>query len=401
MRIDDSSLSWPLLTVDEAALDHNIASVATTFSDAGVEFAPHVKTHMSTGIYRRQAAAGTWGATVATPSQLREVVWWGKVGLRTRVLLANELTDPREIRWLRSALDAGDVEEAWVYVDSPEGVALLDAAFAEALFPERLGVLVEVGVPGGRTGVRSIGQVAALAREVTRTGLRLVGVAGYEGPVAGGTSDGELEAVARWCADLRAAGARVAGLVDAQVVLSAGGSAFADVVLRELTRPLVDPSGASVATRVVLRSGAYVAHDHGHYRRTDPWSRLGRAPLRPALTVWGQVLSTPEPGLVICGVGRRDASSDIDLPTPLTVRTVDDDGRLGAARELPDGWGEVTALNDQHAFVRVGQAAAEAIRPGDVVGFGISHPCTTFQLYRTAYLVDGDEIVEPLRLAFH
>jgi D-serine deaminase-like pyridoxal phosphate-dependent protein len=173
------------------------------------------------------------------------------------------------------------------------------------------------------------------------------------------------------------------------------------VVVRELTAPLSDPAGASVATRVVLRSGAYVAHDHGHYRRTDPWSRLGAGPLRPALTVWGQVLSTPEPGLAICGVGRRDASSDIDLPTPLTVRTVDDDGRLGKARDLPDGWGEVTALNDQHAFVRLGPEAAGEVRPGDVVGFGISHPCTTFQLYRTAYLVDGDEIVEPLQLAFH
>ncbi|RPF22416.1 alanine racemase [Myceligenerans xiligouense] len=401
MRIDDFSLSWPLLTVDLAALEHNIARVAEVFTDAGVEFAPHVKTHMSTGIYRRQAAAGTWGATVATPGQLREVVWWGKVGLRTRVLLANELTDPREIRWLRDALDAGEVQEAWVYVDSSEGVALLDTAFAEAVFPERLGVLVEVGVPGGRTGVRSVAQVAALARQVTQAGLRLVGVAGYEGPVASGTSDAELEAVAGWCADLRAAGARVAGLVDGEVVLSAGGSAFADVVLRELTTPLTDPAGAAVATRVVLRSGAYVAHDHGHYRRTDPWRRLGAGPLRPALTVWGQVLSVPEPGLVICGVGRRDASSDIDLPTPLTVRTVDDGGRLGAARDLPDGWGEVTALNDQHAFVRVGAVAAREICPGDVVGFGISHPCTTFQLYRTAYLVDGDEIVEPLQLAFH
>ncbi|MBO0607891.1 alanine racemase [Myceligenerans salitolerans] len=401
MRIDDFSLSWPLLTVDRAALEHNITCVADVFSEAGVEFAPHVKTHMSTGIYRRQAAAGTWGATVATPGQLREVVWWGKVGLRTRVLLANELTDPREARWLRAALDAGEVEEVWVYVDSPEGVALLDAAFAEAVFPERLGVLVEVGVPGGRTGVRSIAQVAALAREVTQAGLRLVGVAGYEGPVAGGTSAGELDAVAAWCHDLRAAGARVAGLVPGEVVLSAGGSAFADVVLRELTKPLSDPAGATVAARVVLRSGAYVAHDHGHYHRADPWRRLGAGPLRPALTVWGQVLSTPEPGLVICGTGRRDVSSDLDLPVPLVVRTVGDDGRLGKARDLPDRWGEVTALNDQHAFVRVTPDAARELRPGDVVGFGVSHPCTTFQLYRTAYLVDGDEIVEPLQLAFH
>ncbi|GAA1853773.1 alanine racemase [Myceligenerans crystallogenes] len=401
MRIDDPSLSWPLLTVDRAAIEHNIATVAQLYTGAGIGFAPHVKTHMSPGIYRRQAAAGTWGATVATPGQLREVVWWGKVGIRARVLLANELTDPRDAAWLRDALDSGDVEEVWVYADSAEGVALLERTFATAVYPERLGVLVEVGVLGGRTGVRSIAQVTALARRVTQAGLRLVGVAGYEGPVASGTSAAELEAVAGWCADLRAAAARIAGMADGDVVLSAGGSAHADVVLRELTRPLADPAGAPVPARVILRSGAYVAHDHGHYRRADPWTRLGVAPLRPALTVWAQVLSVPEPGWIICGAGRRDASSDIDLPVPLTVRAVDDAGRLGAPRDLPEGWGRVTALNDQHAYVQADPAVTAAVRPGDVAGLGISHPCTTFQLYRTAYLTDGDEIIEQLPLAFH
>lgn len=397
LRIDDPRFSWPLLTLDEPALDHNIATVAGAFAAAGVEHAPHVKTHMSRQVWERQVTAGAWGATVATPAQLRTALGWDIPGAGRRAFLANELVDPREIAWLRSALGDGTADEVWVYVDSERGVDLLAAGFAGA-DPEvaaRLGVLVELGVPGGRTGARTVADVVALAGRVHDAGLRLVGVAGYEGPVAGGTSDEELAAVGRWCDGLREAGAQVADLVDGPVVLSAGGSAFADVVTRRLGEPL---AGGRVPTRVVLRSGAYVTHDHGHYLRTDPWTRLGAEPLRPAITVWASVLSAPEPGLVICGMGRRDVSFDIDLPTPLVVRPADADGRLGEARELSGV--AVTALNDQHAYLSLDAAADGALRPGDVVGFGISHPCTTLDKYRTALVTRGDEVAEQVTLSF-
>jgi D-serine deaminase-like pyridoxal phosphate-dependent protein len=400
LRIDDPTFTWPSLTLDEAALDHNIATVAGAFAGAGVEHAPHVKTHMSRQIWERQVAAGAWGATVATPAQLRTALGWGVPGAGRRVFLANELVDPRDIAWLRSALADGAADEVWVYVDSGRGVDLLAAGFAGAA-PEvtaRLGVLVELGVPGGRTGVRAVSDAVVLAVRVNDAGLRLVGVAGYEGPVAGGTSDEELAAVGRWCDDLRAVGAQIGGLVGGPTVLSAGGSAFADVVTRHLTVPVKDAAGADVPTRVVLRSGAYVTHDHGHYLRADPWTRLGAEPLRPAITVWASVLSAPEPGLVICGMGRRDVSFDIDLPTPLVVRSADAAGRLGEARELIGA--RVTALNDQHAYLAVDPAAERVLEPGDVLGFGISHPCTTLDKYRTALVTRGDEVAERITLDF-
>lgn len=404
LRIDDPTFTWPLLTLDEAALDHNIATVARAFADAGVEHAPHVKTHMSREIWERQVAAGAWGATVATPAQLRTALGWGLPGAGRRAFLANELVDPREIAWLRTALADGaaarSADEVWVYADSARGVDLLAAGFAGAE-PEvsaRLGVLVELGVPAGRTGVRTVPDAVALAGRVHDAGLRLVGVAGYEGPVAGGTSDEELAAVGQWCDGLREVGAQIAGLVDGPVVLSAGGSAFADVVARHLTEPVRDAAGADVPSRVVLRSGAYVTHDHGHYLRADPWTRLGAEPLRPAITVWASVLSAPEPGLVICGMGRRDVSFDIDLPTPLVVRTADADGRLGAASPLTGV--RVTALNDQHAYLAVEPGSDGRLEPGDVVGFGISHPCTTLDKYRTALVTRGDDVAERVTLDF-
>ncbi|GGM25669.1 alanine racemase [Promicromonospora citrea] len=399
LRIDDPSFLWPLLTLDEAALEHNITTVAGAFAAAGVDHAPHVKTHMSRRVWERQSAVGVWGATVATPGQLRRVVDWGV----RRAFLANEIVDPRDIAWLRSALagDAsGELEEAWVYVDSARGLDLLAAGFdgADAAVVARLGVLVELGVPGGRTGLRTRDEVVALAGRVRDAGLRVVGVSGYEGPVASGTSEQELTDVGRWCDELRATGLAVAGLVDGPLVLSAGGSAFADVVARHLGAPLRDAAGSTVPTRVVLRSGAYVTHDHGHYLHADPWTRMGAQALLPAIRVWATVLSAPEPGLVIVALGRRDVSFDIDLPTPLVARTPDADGRLGAARDLAGV--RVTALNDQHGYLALGPEADGTLQPGDVVGFGISHPCTTLDKYRTALITRGDDVVEQVALDF-
>ncbi|ARU50568.1 D-serine deaminase-like pyridoxal phosphate-dependent protein [Cellulosimicrobium cellulans] len=403
-RVTDAAFSWPLLTLDDATLDHNVSVVARVCAERGVEHAPHVKTTMSRALYARQAAAGAWGATVATPSQLRTVRDWGV----PRVLLANELLDPREIAWLRDDLTGvvdGSPDEVWLCVDSPHGVDLLARGLADApaAVRARVGVLVELGVPGGRTGVRSTAAALDLARAVRASGLRLLGVTGYEGSVAGGTSGDELAAVGAWCDGLRDLGSAfvregLAG-VDEPLVLSAGGSSFLDVVLAELPGPVPGDDRGEVEVRVVVRSGAYVTHDHGFYSRTDPWSRIpGAEPLRGAATVWGQVLSVPEPGLAICGVGRRDVSFDIDLPVALWLRSQSDDGWL-PARELAGT--RVTALNDQHLYLALDAGAGQVtgpataqVRPGDVVGFGISHPCTTFDRWRVAAVVRGDEVVD-------
>ena len=402
-RVTDDAFSWPLLTLDDAALDHNVGLLARLCAERGVEHAPHVKTAMSRALFARQLAAGAWGATVATPAQLRTVRDWGA----ERVLLANELVDPREVAWLRRALDASSLE-VWLYVDSARGVDLLARAFADA--PEvvraRLGVLVEVGVVGGRTGVRSAAEALDLARAARAAGLRLLGVAGYEGPVAGGTAPEQLDAVAAWCRGLRDVGSALvrAGLVgaDEPLVLSAGGSSFLDVVLAELPGPLSagESEGAGAAdrdVRVVVRSGAYLTHDHGFCARMDPWDRIpGAEPMHAAATVWGQVLSVPEPGLVICGVGRRDVSFDIDLPVALALRSLGDDGALRPPRELAGA--RVTALNDQHLYLALDPSpdapATARVRPGDVVGFGVSHPCTTLDRWQVAAVVRGDEVVD-------
>ena len=134
------------------------------------------------------------------------------------------------------------------------------------------------------------------------------------------------------------------------------------------------PEGLRV--RTILRSGCYLTHDDGLYRRTSPL----REALRPALRVWSQVVSRPEPDLAVLTMGRRDVSFDQDLPVPygLTARVV--------------------KLNDQHAYLRLG---GDRVEIGDWLEFGISHPCTVFDKWPMIPVLDGHgRVVDLIRTFF-
>src|SRR5439155_583033 len=85
---------------------------------------------------------------------------------------------------------------------------------------------------------------------------------------------------------------------------------YFDVVTRELT---AGGSRVPAGMTVVLRSGGYLFHDHGIYRGATPAARgvAGAPEFRPALELWAQVVSRPEPGLALLSAGRRDAALDV------------------------------------------------------------------------------------------
>ena len=212
--------------------------------------------------------------------------------------------------------------------------------------------------------------------------MRLAGVECFEGLTATGDEAADrahvqgfverLDAVARRC--------DAEGLFDTgEVIVSAGGSALFDLVAPALHPRLSRP------VRGLLRSGCYVTHDDGHYRRlvSQVERRLGCGPgLRAAIEVWTTVLSMPEPGLALLGAGRRDVSFDLGMPTPKSFAPHGE----RSWRPAPVAW-TISALNDQHAYLRLGDDA-DGLRVGDRVALGISHPCTTFDKWRWMAIVD-------------
>jgi D-serine dehydratase len=368
-----AGFSYPVLTLRESALAANLEAMAAFCARAGVELAPHGKTAMSPELAARQLASGAWGITVATIGQLRTYRAFGF----PRLLMANELVDEAGIAWLAGELAADPGFAAYCYVDSAEGVAILDRVLAEHPAGRRLPVLVEIGL--GRTGCRTDEQALSVAKAAAATStLTVAGVAGYEGSIHGDSQAQANDLITSFCQRLANLSGQVASLVGAsdEFIVTAGGSVSFDIVACEL---------AATGMTVVLRSGGYLFHDHGLYQDATPAARgvAGAPAFQPALELWAQVLSRPEPGLALLSAGRRDAGFDAGLPVPLRALR-----RNGGAAELA---GEVTELNDQHAYLRLD--AGVALAPGDLVGLGISHPCTTLDKWRLIPVLDDEDCV--------
>ncbi len=375
-------LPFPVAVLKESALAHNLEWMADFTRATGVLLAPHGKTTMAPQLFARQIASGAWGITFATMQQVSLGV---RAGLR-RIILANQLVGAADIRHALDLIETTQDLELHVLVDSIAQLNLIAAQGGDRGNARRLNVLLEMGVAGGRTGCRTVDEAMHVARAIAACGtVRLSGVECFEGLSVTGDSEADRTLVENWMGAVQQVARQcdVEGLYGTdEVTLSAGGSAVFDLVARSLPMQLSRP------VRTILRSGCYVTHDSHFYERfarqliarsDAAWRERGG--LKPALEIWTQVQSQPESGLAILAFGKRDASFDIDLPMPFA--------RVRDGVRVPiDGTWRISALNDQHAYLRL-PSGADA-RVGDLIGCGISHPCTTFDKWRWMPIVDDD-----------
>jgi D-serine deaminase-like pyridoxal phosphate-dependent protein len=372
----------PACVLRDGAVERNTARFQQYAESRGVLLCPHAKTTMSPALFGRQLAAGCWGLTFATCAQLEVARRHGV----PRVFYANQLVGACDIRYVCGELARDPGFDFYCLADSVAGVRLLAERVATAAPGRPVNVLIEGGLSGGRCGVRDVATAVEVGEAVRAAGSRLAlaGVEGFEG-LAQYRDPGRREADVR--AFLGFLGL-IAGELDGrglfspgEVLMSAGGSAFYDLVIESLTAVRL-----SRPHRVVLRSGCYLTQDHGAYAGLldDIHRRTGSAEptLEPALEVWAQVLSVPEPGLVILSAGRRDFGQDAGNPVALAHV------RRGAAGLRPlrgAGW-QMAAASDQHAHMTA--PPGHGVEVGDLVALGPSHPCTTFDKWREVHLVD-------------
>ncbi|RJQ71509.1 amino acid deaminase [Pseudonocardiaceae bacterium YIM PH 21723] len=376
----------PLVVLDHDAMEHNLATMRHWCESRGLALAPHGKTHMAPQLFQRHLDAGAWGLTCANASQLRVYRAFGV----QRIMFGNELIDPAALRWLAAELSADPEFEFYCWADSVRGVQLMTEALRDAPLP--VNVLVEVGIEGARAGARTVDDAEAVADAIVASpALRLAGVAGWEGGLAGNASEESLAIVDGFLDRVREVAIRLRSRISGQAIVTVGGSAFFDRVADALTAPW--PAGMDVLP--IIRSGAYLTHDDGLYRRNSPLgehARIDGEPgFRSALRAWAQVTSTPQEGLALLTFGKRDAPFDIDLPVPQLRR------RDGVTTELAGA--KLTALNDQHAFL---DTSAVDVQVGDWIAFGLSHPCTTFDKWQLLPEVgpDGETVVGLIRTHF-
>jgi D-serine dehydratase len=378
-REDIARLDWNLLREDlslpsavlyEERLQHNLNWMQQFITAYGIKLAPHGKTTMAPRLFEMQLQAGAWGITLATAHQSLVAYTHGV----RRVLMANQLIGKENMAIVgRMLRDPGF--EFYCLVDSAAQVDQLGAFFSK--HDQRLQVLLELGVMGGRAGVRSEAQLHAVLAALTRWSgsIVLCGVEVYEGILH------DERAIRDFLQHAVAVARKLAAEQRFQrtpFLLSGAGSAWYDVVAE-----VFSAAGFGDAVEIVLRPGCYLTHDIGAYReaqakilKRNPVAHRMNSGLLPALQVWAYVQSVPEAEKAIVGMGKRDAAFDAGLPLPaLHYRPGD-----AAPKAAPAHW-TVTKMMDQHAYLQI--AAQDDLRVGDLIGFDIAHPCLTFDKWRT------------------
>ena len=373
--------NFPIAVLKQSALTHNSHWMRDFLLRSHAVIAPHGKTTMAPQLFSKQMQDGAWAITLATPQQIQVARDFGF----SRIVMANQLVGKQAIRYVLDELRRDPELDFYCLVDSEAGVRQLAEAARAAKVGRPLQVLLEGGMPGVRTGVRDRATGLAVARAVKQAEpfLALRGVEGFEGLVGG--TRAEAEAAVRTFLDLLVDLAhdceREELFAPGEIILTAGGSAFYDMVLARFSH-----AGLTRPARVLIRSGCYLSHDSARYRRAfadivdrTPDAATGGG-LLPALEVWAYVQSRPEPGKILLTLGARDTQSD-EMPVPQTWYRAG----MAAPATIPPGH-RSTNMNDQHTHMAV--PAETPLQVGDLVSFGVSHPCLTFDKWQVVYVVD-------------
>lgn len=351
-----SRLNTPALVLDLDALERNIRALADFGRSAGVELRPHVKSHKSVEIARRQIAAGAVGVCCATISEAEVLARAGIQG----ILITSPLTTTEKIT--RFCRLSRCVEQLAVVTDHPANLAqLADAARATGR-PVR--VLVDIDPGMHRTGVATASECVALATECARREeLIFEGVQCYAGTgqhieslaARRKYSFAVLDALQGVCEGLRKAGC-------APAIVSGSGTGTFDI-----------DAQARVLTE--LQPGSYVFMD-------NEYCRLEYAEARPSLErslfVQAAVVSANHAGFVTVDAGLKQFAVDGGLP--LVTRGAS----LGAV---------FAYMGDEHGRVAVGDG--QTLPPlGGRIEFAVPHCDPTVNLYHHYHCFRGEALVD-------
>ncbi|SFO62145.1 D-serine deaminase, pyridoxal phosphate-dependent [Variovorax sp. OK605] len=350
-------LDTPALLIDLPAMARNIERMAAFAKARGINLRPHVKTHKSVEIARRQVAAGAIGVSCVTMGEAEVMVQGGIPG----VLITSPAVTPSKIARLIKLAQRARPGDVMVVVDNPQNVAELARAASQLTHP--LDVLVDYGAGYNRTGAATQAKVLELAALVAaEPRLRLRGLQSYAGNLQ--------HIVARDERSAAAAGLRetVAGIVAAarrqglnfDIVTGAGtGTHDLDAQENAFTE---------------LQAGSYVFMDAEY---TNVLASGGQpSPFEVSLFVQTAVVSTNAADWVTVDGGTKCFSTDSGVP--LVAKGADTASRYAF-------------FGDEHGKLMPVQGSRPAL--GARVEFVTPHCDPTVNLHDAYHVVEGGTLV--------
>lgn len=363
MRIDPThaaflrTLETPALIIDGAALDANIAAAAVRARAASVTLRPHVKTHKSIEIARRQMAAGAEGITVATPAEACVFLEAGvpSVTIARPIVRVETASAPLAIAAAKHA-------DLRFTVDSV--VALQAVAGAAAAVGRSAAVYVEIDVGHRRCGLDPTDDaVAALFAAIdAERDVHAAGLLSHAGHAYAARKRAEL---------LEIAAAERAALIALADRIQAGGSPRPPISVG--TTPTLHAE-APLDGVDEIRPGNYVFNDRMQLRLA-PDARL-------ALGVLARVISVGA-GRAVLDAGSKALSSDQGAHGQTGL-----DG-FGLAQRLDRSasW-TLTRLSEEHGVIDLGRAPPPTV--GEALIVTPNHACVAANLFSEAVELRSD-----------
>jgi D-serine deaminase-like pyridoxal phosphate-dependent protein len=352
------ALPTPSILIDAAVVRRNLRRLSDYAKSHRLYLRPHTKTHKSTLLARMQMESGAVGLTVAKVGEAKVMA-----GVADDVLMAYPAVDPARCAELAELAKSKTVR---VGLDSATAADALSAAASAA--GSTIGVLVDLDVGFGRTGVQSAKEALSLARHVDRAaGLQLDGIMFFPGHI-GGPSDAQA-------AQLKALDERLAEVLDLwerdgmEARIVSGGSTPTALQSHLVTR------------MTEFRPGTYIYNDmnsvHGGFASLDDC----------AARVIATVVSTAVPGQVVIDAGSKALTSDRCGPAP--------ESGHGHIVEYPRA--KVTKLSEEHGQVDV-RACDRTPKVGERVTVIPNHICPCVNLQDNVWWREEGEPPRPVRV---
>jgi D-serine deaminase-like pyridoxal phosphate-dependent protein len=342
-RIEE--IDTPALLLDIGAAERNIRKMAEATASLPARLRPHVKTHKTPLLARKQLAAGAIGVTCAKLGEA-EVMAAGGVG---EILLSSEIVGAEKVAKL---VALSRLTRIITVVDDERCARAIGEAAKEAGL--RIPALIDLDVGQGRTGVPPGEPARDLARAVSRMpGLELVGVQGYEG---------HLQHIADATTRREKCSASMQLLVQTADLLREDGHGIGIVSTGGTGTALFAGSFPGVTE---LQPGSYVVMD-AHYGSVEG------VEFEQAISILTSVISRNRPGIAVLDAGFKTASMDSGIPVP---------------RGMPGA--QFMFAGDEYGILRF-EKGRDDLSAGDKIELVPHHCDTTINLHDVYYVVrDG------------
>ncbi|MBD1382027.1 alanine racemase [Metabacillus arenae] len=328
--------STPYVLVDLEKVDKNIQAMANRLKLAGIDHWPHIKTHKSVELAKKQLQAGAKGITCA---KLSEAEIMAEAGIN-KILIAYPILGSENLQRLSRLAEEVQVR---VTVDSyitAEGISKVGEALGR-----KIEVLIEIDGGSHRGGVQPGEAAVKFALDISKLpGIETIGVFTYVGQIYGFNGEEEVKRETLREANILLDTKEMLRKRGIDVSVTSGGSTLSSFYAEQL-------KGISES-----RAGNYIFGDmnsiyHGVHSSDDC-----------ALKVCSTVVSVPLPGYATIDAGSKTLTSDLSV----------EGSNYGYVVGKPDV--KITKLNEEHGYLRY-NPEKDSFNVGDRIEIIPNHSC--------------------------